>query len=422
MVNRQADNRLRPGRDAGRNPAPVTDWGAPARQSGDKVAHILQQASYFSVFAVPDPSEQSVGVPLIPFIPPLIYEVKITEQPRRLHVTASPPTPECGFQIGMEISRQPVARQHLIMRPVPNNYESGPGRTPPPTILLPFLSQRFWMYDGHFEFLDGRGSGFRAIAGGRFFPATVAGVEGLRIGGVAEITQGLGHLQGMVGNLAINGFTVPPAQFANQFVFRFVDTEGRLRAEAPFPPIDRIVPNPAAGNAFIPLLAELHPDHPPVIRPAGGSLKRVRLVERLRLADSSFYVAPGVLLSHTAAGPVVGERWTTLVFDPDDPRDTIPLYSTDSVFHFFTGGGRPVGSLRANLFEGRAFRTSLPQLERPFFRLVGFGPLQEGTGQFKDAVGLMTVNGALSLAPAAVSSMYMIRVSDPLDIFGTLPP
>src|SRR5215207_3332891 len=69
MADRQTYQR--PG--AGRNPGARTDGEAGGRQSGEEVARVLRRASYFSVFAVPDPSDLSVGLPLVPFIQPLIY-------------------------------------------------------------------------------------------------------------------------------------------------------------------------------------------------------------------------------------------------------------------------------------------------------------------------------------------------------------
>ena len=319
-------------------------------------------------------------------------------------------------------SEQRIARQKLTLAMMPNNYQAGFGRTPPPTLLLPFLSQRFYMYEGEFDFLDPEGSGFRAHAAGRFFPATSAGAVYLRIGSIVEILKYLGRLRGLVGNLVVNGYTTPPQIFANNFIIRFVDPEGRLTAGDPIEPITHPTANPEPSASFIPLMSELHPDYPVVIEPSrDGRKKRVYLVELLRAVDNSFDVYP-TLRTRTVAGPVVGEHRTTLVFDPDDPNEVIPLYSTDSVFRFFARGGQPVGSVRANLFEGRAFRTSLPQLRKPFFRVTGFGPFIEGTGQFKDAVGMVSVNGALSLTPPAVSSMYMLRMADPLGRFRDVAP
>lgn len=387
------------------------------QQSSEEVFQVIKKAAYFSIFSVPEPDQLSQGVPLIPFIPASIYQISIIESPRRHHIELLPPTADCGFRARMIGSEQRIARQKLTLAMMPNNYEAGFGRIPPPTLLLPFLSQRFYMFEGVFDFLDPEGSGFRAHAAGRFFPATSAGAVYLRIGSIVEILKYLGRLKGLVGNLVVNGYTTPPQIFANNFIIRFVDPEGRLASDAPIAPVTNPTANPEPTASFIPLMAELHPDYPVVTEPAGDGRKmRVHMVERLRLVDNSFDVYP-TLRTRTVEGEVVGEHRTTLVFDPDDPNDVIPLYSTGSTFRFFDRRGRPIGSVRANLFEGRAFRTVLPQLNRPFFRITGFGPFIEGTGQFKDAVGMVSVNGALNLAPGAVSSMYMLRMADPLGRF-----
>lgn len=387
------------------------------QQSKEEVFDVIKRAAYFSIFSVPDPEQLSQGVPLIPFIPASIYQISIIESPRRHFIEVPPPTAECGFRVRMIGSEQRIAKQRLRLAMMPNNYEAGFGRVPPPTLLLPFLSQRFYMYQGEFDFLDPEGSGFRAHAAGRFFPATSAGAVYLRIGSIVEILTYLGRLKGLVGNLVVNGYTTPPQIFANNFIIRFVDPEGRLAADAPIEPFGRPTANPEPTASFVPVMSELHPDYPLIIEPAAdGRKQRIHMVERLRLVDNSFDVIP-TLRTRTVAGDIVGEHRTTLIFDPEDPQDVIPLYSVNSVFRFFDRRGRSIGSVRANLFEGRIFRTFLPQLRNPFFRITGFGPFISGTGQFKDAVGMISVNGALNLAPGAVSSMYMLRMADPLGRF-----
>lgn len=382
------------------------------QQERHEVLDVISKASYFSVFTVPDPQSLSEGVPLIPAVPQSVYEIAITEAPRRFSSCVGQPTAECGFQTGRVVGRRQIAKQSLRLQVAPNNFESGPGRTPPPTVLIPFLSQRFWMFNGEFDFLDGLGTGFRAIAGGRFFPVPQA-FGSVFVAGVAEILEGLGQLDGVVGNLAINGVTTPPARFANQFTFRFVDPQGRLSADR-LPPVEPEAGDPDyTQSSFITLLAEVHPDLEVETSLIANSAKqRVRFVEQLRAVDTNFDVGPRLLKSHIAIGGVVGQRNTTFVFDPQDPNDTIPVYTENSEFRFFAGG-TPIGRLKADLFEARAFRTWSPDLQHPYFRVAGFGPLKEGTGQFAGVRGLMTLNGAISLSPLTVSSMYTIRILDP---------
>lgn len=384
------------------------------RQSREEVLAVLRKAAYFSIFSVPDPEQLSQGVPLIPF-GNLLYKISIIESPRRHQITVGPPSPSCGFLTKMIGSEQRIARQKLTLEVMPNNFEAGLGRTPPPTLLLPFLSQRFYMSQGEFDFLDPESSGFRAHAVGRFFPATSSGRIYLRIGSIVEILKYLGRLQGLIGNLVVNGYTTPPQIFANNFIIRFIDTAGKLSTDQPIPPVVNPSANPEPDIGFIPLMTELHPDHPIVVTPAEGKKKRFRLVEVVRLVDSAFDINP-TLRSRTVPREVVGERTTTLVFDPDDPNDIIPLYSMDSEFRFFAGG-RPIGSVKVDLFEGRLFRTRLPELAQPFFRITGYGPFIAGTGQFEQTVGMVSINGALNLDPGALTAMYMLRMADPLGRF-----
>ena len=393
-------------------PSPTSDSGP--GNNAQHVQRVLEQASYFIIFTVPDPQSLSVGTNLIPFIPQTVFKIAITEAPRRAQVTVKGPTPTCGFRTNSAISKRQIATQNLDMEVCPNDFESGPGRTPPPTLLLPLTSQRFWMLNGHFDFLDGEGTGFRAIAGGRFFPGPNLS---FLIGGVADIVEGLGQLEGFSGNLAINGVTTPPSTFANLFLFRFVDPLGKLTAKE-LPPVIPEEPDPDyTDSSVLPISVEPDPKHPLKVEPMPeGTKQQFHIVERLRIADTNFNVAPAFLKSKTVLGDVIGYRKTTLIFDPNDPNDTIPCYSVNSVFHFFAGD-TPIGTLEVDLAEARMFRSTSPELKNPYFRITGFGPYGKGTGQFKDVQGMMSLNGAISLEPYAYSAMYMLRILDPLGVF-----
>jgi hypothetical protein len=393
------------------------------RQSSEEVLEVLGKAAYFSIFSVPDLEQRSHGVPLIPF-GNLLYKISIVGSSCRHQVTASPPSPSHGFRSRTIGSEQRIARQKLTLEVMPNSFEPHLGRRPPPTLLLPFLSQRFCTSEGELDFLDAEGSAVRAFAAGRFFPGSAAGSTYLRIGGVMEILECLGRLRGLIGNVVVNGYTTPPDVFANNYIIRLIDTEGRLSTTAPIAPVERPTADPEPNSAFIPLMAELEPGHPLLVEPSGDSnKKRIRMVERLHLVDNAFDVRP-TLHSRTVPGPAVGLRRSTLVFDPDDPSDVIPLYSTDSELMFFAEGDRRkrIGSVRADLFEGRAFRTTLPQLARPFFRVTGYGPFITGTGQFEKTLGLVSINGALSLDPPAFTAMCMLRMADPVGRFDSASP
>src|SRR5262245_11249776 len=129
----------------GLDPRPVSDPAA--------VNRLVQQGAYFSLFSLPSPSSQSTGVPLAAGLPlPIAFEVH--EGLHRFEVKESLPTAECGLRIEQAKGSNQVAKVNMQMTPMPNNYQPGPNRVPPPTILLPFLSQRFTPLNGSFNFLD----------------------------------------------------------------------------------------------------------------------------------------------------------------------------------------------------------------------------------------------------------------------------
>jgi hypothetical protein len=170
----------------------------------------------------------------------------------------------CGAQYQKTIGTKQIARQQFKLSLMPNNFEAGPGRTPP-TVLLPFLIQRFWMHDGHFDFLDDQDTGLRLVAAGGFFPAP-SGL-GVYAGVVAEIIEGLGWLQGLMDNVVINGITTPPDQFANLFTFRVVDPEGKLQG-ARLSPVEAEEPDPDyTYSSILNLMAKMYPDDPIVVEP-----------------------------------------------------------------------------------------------------------------------------------------------------------
>ena len=391
----------------------------PSTQSSADVLRVLRKAAYFLVASQPDPGDLPTSELLIPFIPLGIIGIDIREAPRRLQIAFGPPSPVCGFMTNKVVSEKQIANIRLQLTMIPNNFQpnfiEGPGQNPPPTLLLPIISQRGTVTGGTVDFLDSQGSGVRVEGTMRFFPSTVGGEQQLRLSALGDIVEGLGALHGVKGNVVVNGFTTPPSKFAAYFMFYFAESP-ELKSEAPLPPIDLAQTDRDPTTRLIPLMAELHPDYPVEIESVSDGKKKVSLVERLRLLQTNFVVDPA-LRTHIVEEEVVGTRKTTLVFDPDDPQDVIPLFSIDSEMTFYASGDKPIGSLKVNLSEGRAFRTTSPELDEPYFRIIGMGPFIEGTGQFKDTTGLITLTGGLSLTPPALSSMYLLRIADPEERF-----
>jgi hypothetical protein len=383
----------------------------------------VQQAAYFALFSLPNPASPPEPIPLVSFIPALAIGFTVDEGLHRFEVDEPEPSPDCGFRVRKAISDEDVARVHMQMTPMPNNFQAAADRVPPPTILLPFVSQRFCALNGSLEFLDGRGSGFRAFGCGRTFPATVNGQLEVRLAAVLDITEAFGKLAGLQGTGIVSGDTTPPSIFHFQVMFRVIDPGRRLQAYAPLPPLQSPY-DPQPDTAFMPFLSEPDPDYPLTADPSSdGKQLFVKIVERLRLAHFSFDIGPPEgLRSRTTMGPIVGRHSMTLIIDLNNPGDVIPAYSKGSTFSFFDRDHNLIGGFKADLFEARVFPTEWPGLRTPILRIGGIAPPTEGNGQFKNPIGMVSVNGIFSLTSGAVSMMYMVRLSDPLGRFRSVAP
>src|SRR5207248_7737186 len=113
-------------------------------------------------------------------------------------LTAEPPAVEGGWCTRKCVG-EAVATVGIRWMVMPDDFEAGPGKVPPPTDLDAARSQRFCMLDGRMQFKDADHSGFRAFGTGRTFPVLVAGRPQLRLGAVIDILEGLGRLQGLPG-------------------------------------------------------------------------------------------------------------------------------------------------------------------------------------------------------------------------------
>jgi hypothetical protein len=383
----------------------------------EEVTRLLKSAAYFPIFNVPNPNNPNQPVPLIPGLPflqqYLMIAVEVNEQLHRFEVNVEAPTAGRGFRSSKAVG-EPVANVHIRFTPIPNNFEAAPGLYPPPTILNPFVSQRFSMLDGQLSFMDADGSGFRAFGTARSFPVS-SQLGQLRVGAVIDILEGLGKLQGLSGTAVINGYIRPPNDLALNLMVRFMDPSGRLRARSRLAPI-RPIADPDPDAVFLFFLGENDPDTPtqPILGPPGGPpMLGAHVHELLRLVHLGFDLGTASdLRSRTLEGPIVGRVDATLWFNAFDPRSVFPIQTTDGVFTFFDRGGQTVGSINANMVEGRAMRTPLAGAPMDVYRFGGFGPLLGGAGQFAGADGMMSMNSVISLMPQALSNLYIFRLVD----------
>jgi hypothetical protein len=376
------------------------------------VSRMLKSAAYLPIFSVSDPARPNIPIPS-PYRPDRLIGVEVREDLHRFEADADPPAGgviRTRKQVG-----EPVASVGIRWMVAPDDFEAAPGRTPPPTELDPTRSQRFVMLDGRMSFKDRAGSGFRAFGTGRTFPALVGGRPQLRIGAVITILEGFGGFQGLPGTVSVNGYIQPPTGLALNFILRVMDPDGRLRAASGLRPL-RAIPDPDPDTAFLVLLGEPDPGRPTTLQPQPDGRVRASVHERLRLVGLGFDLhGPQGVRSRARERLVVGTLSGVLHFNPNDPNPVTPIQTTDGLFTF-CDRNRPdvvVGTLAANVIEGRGFRTPLAGAPMPVFRFGGFGPFLGGTGPFRDAVGMMSLNAAISVFPRTLSNLYVLRVADP---------
>lgn len=378
----------------------------------NEVTHLLREAAYLSIFSMPDSTK-----PNKPIVSPRgeMIAVEVNEDLHRFDIRVDQPTAKRGLRAISSVGQR-VAEVHIRWTPIPDDFEASPGIEPPPTPLDPTRSQRFAMLDGEFKFDDTNHSGFRGFGTGRTFPALVSGEPQLRIGAVVDILQGYGRLTGFNGTVVVNGYIKPPSGLALSLMVRIPDPSGKLRSGSSFSPL-REIPDPDPNTVFLVFLGETNPDEPTTLNigPAGQMLGS-NVHERLRLVDISLDVKGrrGIRTS-TTTGPIVGKLDGTLLFNPLGPPTgaPVPFQTQNGVFNFFDRDGKTVGTLKANIVEGRAFQTQFAGAPMPVFRFGGFGPLIEGTGQFRDVVGMMSLNAVVSVFPRTLSNLYLLRISDP---------
>ena len=399
---------------------PILSPGAgPESSQTGEVTRLLEAAAYFPIFNVHNPAIPNDTIPLFPFATQLLGQVLFTavnvnEELRRFEVVTK--VGPQGLTAANRISSHPVANVSIRWTPIPESYAPSPGVSPPPTLLNPFGSQRFTMLNGQLAFQDRRVSGLKAFGSGRTFPA---GARSLNIGAVINVLEGFGALYGISdetlpgATMVINGFITPPNDLALNLIVRVMDPNGQFTSKAPVPPMVHADPTPQGSGVFMFFLGETDPSRPVrlLYGEPGGAPIGAQIVENLRLTRIDFDKES--LQSSTEKGPIVGTASANLYCSFANEQTVTPAQSTGSVFSFHDPQGRSVGSVFANIIEGRAFRTFLPGAPYPVFRLGGFGPLLGGTGALAGAQGMMTMNGVISAYPPTLSNLYILRFLDP---------
>lgn len=401
---------------AARSPGSSPAAGLGSHQIGE-VTRLLEAAAYFPIFNVHNPAIPNDTVPLLPIATQtlgqlLFTAVNVNEELRRFEVVAQ--VGPQGLSAINRISSRGVANVSIRWTPIPDDYSPSPGVSPPPTLLNPFKSQRFTMLNGQLSFQDRRVSGIQAFGSGRTFPI---GGGSLNVGAVIDVLEGFGALYGLTdetlpgATMVINGFITPPNDLALNLIVRVMDPQGQLTARTPVPPLAQWNPTPAGSGRFLFFLGEADPRRPlRFLYAPDGSPIGAQIFENLRLVQIGFDAES--LESSTQKGPIVGTMSSNLYCSFQNQLTVTPAQSTGGVFNFHDSQGRSVGSVFANLEEGRAFRTFLPGAPYPVFRMGGFGRVRGGTGALSGVRGMMSMNGVISAFPLTLSNLYVLRFED----------
>lgn len=301
----------------------------------------------------------------------------------------------------------------------PDDDRALPDVQPLPTRWDPSREQRFTMMDVDFRLGPGGESSFNGFGTGRTYPA---GGKRLSIGACGKILSGRGAFAGAQGTFVINGFVSPPNELEFELLIRILNpgegqlTRGELTGGGKRKPAGK---GPSKGpSTYVTFLGspdpkvEIHQDFAP-----DGTMLGATVSELLRLASVS-YDAGGKGKPLTArtdtADWVAGHIQTKIRFNPfsspGSAKSPMPWHTEDTVITFYDVHGESLGTIGANIQEGRGFLAHYHGFPAPVFNLVGFGAFQGGTGDLADAKGMLSTNAAVAVAPAMLSNMYVLRL------------
>jgi hypothetical protein len=363
------------------------------------VTELLERAAYLSLLVQAE-SRQGTN------------EFVVETAPRRFEIAAEESRSRI---VGHNQAGGAVGDLRFRWRLIPDDHEGDPDRIQPlpPLPFRPEASQRVEVFDWTLRF-HGGGSGFRAYGVGSTLPGAGATAPAAGVAFVLNVLEGYGELAGLAGTVVANGALGPRGEWALAVMIRVMDPAGGLLTQGllpPFPP----GAGPEPGVTYLPFLGEVDPDNPVTLRLSRTQgILGSNVFERLRTADLDHGVDPlGRPRSQARKGSLSGTLSAQLDFNPLDPCPITPIRTHRGVFTFHAQTGRDLGSVTADMIEGRSLRTRLAGMPLPVFRFAGFGPIQGGTGEFSGARGIMTMNSAISVQPRTLANLYLLRLDDP---------
>jgi hypothetical protein len=306
----------------------------------------------------------------------------------------------------------------------PDDEHALPDKQPLPTLFDPGKSQRFTIMDCELRLDEGGNSAFQAFGAGRTWPAAGGGEARTWLGACGKIMSGQGLFANVQGSFALNGWVTPPDGFCFEMLIRVMDpAPGQPAGEPPGLTGELASSQEAApalaGSNYTTFLGEPDPAAP--IRQeftAGGEMVGASVAELLRVVRVEYELAGNgrsLRARHTAEDWIAGRLTTSIRFNPFDPKtpgtpvSPLPWRTEATTITFFDRKGRELGAIGANVAEGRGFLTQFAGFPAPVLNLVGFGPFAGGSGCFANSRGMLSVNAGVSVDPAMLANLYVLR-------------
>ena len=393
------------------------------------VQHLLDEAAYFPMFSIPNCNRS----PLIlsPGSSNALIGMHIRERLHRFSIVLDPPGRN-AISIHNTVGEPLATFEHRWMF-APDGFGALPGVEPPPTVLDTSRSQRFVMLDSICKF-DNRKDGFRGFGTGRTYPMTINGQPQLLAGAIGILMEGFGKFQGLQGIYTYCGSISPDSGFTGNLLCRVMDFHGVLRTHRSLPELRAIeCPDPdTIYSLFRGQKKNKHEKTNYIFGPK-GELEGFELHPQIRILNIDCALDDsGHLHSSCSIGPVIGTFGSYVFFNILNPgapgTPTAPITFTDYDDNVFTdregvevggfgfdgGAGSRFGHAAPFAGEGRTFTLSLPSAPgQQALRFGGYAPIVNDRGLFKGVQGLVSDNSVVGVAPHAIATAYVARMSDP---------
>lgn len=299
----------------------------------------------------------------------------------------------------------------------PPDLSWAPGREPPIRIFDPWRPQSFALLDVAARFGSGD-DGFRGYGTGRTYPISVGGRPVLLAAAVGNVETGYGRLGGLEATFVLNGH-FHELGFEGSLTCRVVDPEMQLAAGDDPSPVEQ-TSEVSPLSTFVVLRGQ---KADPSVRteygpPPGQGLVSLVTPAQMRAVEFGTTAEEGGgPRSRMQVGEVVANLLADVSLDILAPPGTSERpngFTTHNTYTFAGGDADSANAIEARVELGRSFALSFPGLpDQPAMRYGGVGPVVGSRGRLSGAVGLLSVNSAIGVAPHALSMLNILQIVDP---------